>query len=63
MQSVLFIRGVALGGQISIPKLKLVCTCQAGEADSKGCGSWDKWSLPAGEGSVHEVGRIMLDPD
>lgn len=34
VQSVLFVRGVAHGGQISKPKLKLVCACQKGGVDS-----------------------------
>lgn len=38
-ESALFISRMAHGGQISIPKLKLVCTRQGGGVDSKGYGS------------------------
>lgn len=51
MRSALFVRGVARGGQISIPKLKLVCTCQAGgvTARSMGVGTGDHFQLGRGQ--------------
>lgn len=59
---------VACGGQIStLPKLKLVCTYQAGGVDSKDHRKWGGGSLPLGRTVVHEncmePEGLMLDLD